>query len=155
MWADACQLCDTAKSRTGVPSTLCPVGTAPMTSRADVAAWIARLEAAPGFWRDHIANARRGVASGFVQPRTTAQAVLDQAREMAAAPVEGDAALAPFDRLPEALSAQEKAQARARGIAAVAELRRAQAEFAAFLETEYLPAARDGLAARDLDRIAG
>ncbi|MFN3575242.1 MAG: DUF885 domain-containing protein [Phenylobacterium sp.] len=123
---------------------------APMTSRADVAAWIARLEAAPGFWRDHIANARRGVASGFVQPRTTVEPVLAQAREMAAAPVEGDAALAPFDRLPDALSAQEKAQARARGIAAVAELRQAQAEFAAFLETEYLPAARDGLAARDL-----
>ena len=114
---------------------------APMASRTDVEAWLARLEAAPGFWRDNIANARRGVESGFVQPRTTAQA---------AGPVEEDAALAPFDRLPDTLSAQEKAQAKARGLAAITELRKAQAEFVAFLETEYLPAAREGLAARDL-----
>ena len=39
---------------------------------ADANAWLARLEALPAYYRDNVANARRGVATGLTQPRLTA-----------------------------------------------------------------------------------
>jgi uncharacterized protein (DUF885 family) len=73
--------------------------TAPMGGKADAEAWLSRLEAAPKLYADATVNARRGLKSGFVQPRPIMDIVLTQARKAAAAAVETDTAITTLDRL--------------------------------------------------------
>jgi len=118
-------------------------------SEADARAWIDRLRATPKFFADNIANARRGVASRFTQPRATNQTVLARAREAALRPPEADPLLKPFDnaKLDPALLAPLRAEA----VAVIRDkIRPAQRDFAAFVEKDYLPASRQALGARSL-----
>jgi uncharacterized protein (DUF885 family) len=124
--------------------------TTPVRSRQDAEAWIARLEAAPKLWRDNVENTRRGVKTGFTQPRTTVDAVIKSIRERMATPPENDPLLKPLAKLPDTIPAAEQAQLRARARAASDRLRPLRQEFLTFLEKEYLPAARKGLGARTL-----
>jgi uncharacterized protein (DUF885 family) len=118
-------------------------------SEADARAWIDRLRAAPKFFADNIANARRGVASRFTQPRATNQTVLARAREAALRPPEADPLLKPFDNAK--LDPARLAPLRAEAMAVIREkIRPAQREFADFVEKEYLPASRPALGARSL-----
>jgi uncharacterized protein (DUF885 family) len=121
----------------------------PMRTLADGRAWIDRLNAMPAYYQTEIANARRGIKSGFTQPRTTTEMVLARARQQAAAPVENDPMLAPLDKLP--IPEAEREALRAEAAAIVRDkIRPVQAQFATFLEKEYLPASRKGLGARSL-----
>lgn len=123
----------------------------PMTSRADAEAWLKRLASAPKYYEDQIANSRRGIKTGWVQPRPIADIALVQARKAAAAPAEQDAAVNIIDLLPATIPAAERAAYRARAIALVrTRLRPAQATYAAFMETEYVPASRKTLGAASL-----
>lgn len=120
-----------------------------LDTEADAEAWILRLRAAPRYYARAIENARRGVRTGFTQPRVTADSVLARARTAAAAPVETDPLLKPFDgaKLPPAKLAEMRAVA----LAVVRdEIRPAQRDFATFMEREYLPAARKGLGIRSV-----
>ncbi|HVL42789.1 MAG TPA: DUF885 family protein, partial [Brevundimonas sp.] len=47
-----------------------------ITSAADAEAWIARLEAMPKIYSDQLANARRGLETGMVQPRSIVENAL-------------------------------------------------------------------------------
>jgi uncharacterized protein (DUF885 family) len=118
----------------------------PVRTEAEARAWLARIEALPAYYRHNIANARRGVATGFTQPRLVAERVLAIAQAQADAPAEQSPLLAPFANLPDAA-----AQARYR--AAALDLVRNQIQpqqraFAYFMANEYLPAARTGLSLR-------
>ncbi len=118
---------------------------------ADARAWIARLRAAPRFYEIETANARRGVATGFTQPRPTVEAVLAVAgRQADAAPADSEA-MAPFKALPASIPPDQAAALRAEALQVVTGLvQPAQRRLVTFLETEYLPHARASLAARDL-----
>ncbi|MFI4964203.1 MAG: DUF885 domain-containing protein [Caulobacterales bacterium] len=120
-----------------------------LDSEADAQAWIARLRALPRFYADNIANARRGVATGFTQPRATNEAVLARARAAAATPPESDVLLKPFTaaRFPAGRVAALRAEAA--GVVRD-QVRPAQRAFVAFLARDYLPASRKALAARSL-----
>jgi uncharacterized protein (DUF885 family) len=121
----------------------------PIDSVADARAWIDRLNAAPAFYAQNIANARRGVATGFTQPRATNEAVLARAEAAAARPAQDDPLLKPFGAAK--LDAPTLAPLRAEAIAVIRDrIRPAQREFAAPLAKEYLPASRNALAARSL-----
>jgi uncharacterized protein (DUF885 family) len=54
--------------------------TTPIQSADDAEAWIARLEALPSFYQQNIANARRGIESGYTQPRIIVDRALATAR---------------------------------------------------------------------------
>ena len=118
-------------------------------TQADAEAWISRLKALPGYYARSLDNARRGVKGRFTQPRSTSESVLARARAAAAAPVETDPLLAPFEgaHLPPAKLAELKAAATA---VIRDQVRPAQRDFATFLEKEYVPASRKALAARSL-----
>ncbi|CAN5369344.1 DUF885 family protein [soil metagenome] len=125
--------------------------TTPIRSSADAHAWIDRLDAIPAYYAANIANARRGVKTGFTQPRSTNDQVLARAQEMVAAPVEADVLLTPFRDLPPTIPAAEQAALRAQATAIVRDkVRPAQRDFVTFLEKDYLPASRKSLAARSL-----
>ncbi|MFZ5671053.1 MAG: DUF885 domain-containing protein [Pseudomonadota bacterium] len=122
--------------------------TAPMTSKAEGEAWLQRLAASGDYYDQNIDNARRGLRTGWVQPRPISVIVAEQARKAAAAPVGTDAAVTALDRLPATLPAPERAALKARAAELVKTvLRPAQARYAAFMETEYLPASRQSLGA--------
>ncbi len=118
-------------------------------TQGDAEAWIARLKALPRYYARSLDNARRGVKSRFTQPRATSESVLARARAAAAAPVETDPLLAPFEgaKLPPEKLAELKAAAT---VVVRDQVRPAQRDFAAFLEKEYVPASRKALAARSL-----
>lgn len=123
--------------------------TTPMRGVADAEAWIARLEALPGYYRDNVTNARRGIRTGFTQPKPTVDIILARAKAAAAAPVDGDPLLRPFRTVPDGVDATRWARLKARAEAVVRDqIRPVQRDFATFMEKEYAPAARQGLGVR-------
>jgi uncharacterized protein (DUF885 family) len=113
----------------------------PIQSADDAEAWIARLEATPQFYEQSIANARRGVAAGWVQPRIVAERALATAR--AQLDTMADTLLLPLTQMPATVPAadQERYREQARAIIS-GRILPAQRTAVAFLETEYLPRSR-------------
>jgi uncharacterized protein (DUF885 family) len=118
--------------------------------KADAEAWVRRLQAAPAYWRDNMANIRRGIKTGFVQPKIIAKLIADRARQQANTPIDEDPVLAPLKSLPPGISAPMAADILGRGKEALQALRPVQADYADLMEKEYLPASRDTLGARSL-----
>ena len=122
-----------------------------LTSEADAKAWIALLASTPNWYAANIANARRGLSTGFVQAIPTAQAVLDRARRSAATPLVDDPLLAPLRDLPASIPADRRAALLAEGTKVLTDrVAPARAGFVTFLEREYLPHAAKSLAVSDL-----
>ena len=120
-----------------------------LRTRDDAEAWLARLAALPHYYRDNIAAARRGIDTGWTQPRTAAERVLEVARAQAATPAEESPLLAPLAAMPDSIPAADRARYRAEALALVRErIQPEQHAFVRFLEEEYLPAARAPLSIR-------
>jgi uncharacterized protein (DUF885 family) len=114
-----------------------------LQTEADAEAWLARIAALPGYFRTEIDNMSRGIATGFTQPRATVERAIADVRSQAGQAAAGSPLLAPFATLPESLPAATREAWRARGVAAVErDVKRAQRALLAFLERDYLPAAR-------------
>ncbi len=112
-----------------------------ITSAADAEAWLARLGGLPTFYDDALANARRGLETGFTQPTSVVESYLVALRNEVAFTPETDPLLRPFASLPASMSALQQEDFRARAMAVVgdriAPRRRAML---AFVQDEYLPA---------------
>ncbi len=113
----------------------------PIQSRDDAEAWIARLEAAPLWYQQNIANARRGIATNWVQPRIVSERALATAR--AQVDTMTDTLLLPFAQMPSTIPAadQQHYRDRARAIIHDQILPQQQATVT-FLQTEYVPHSR-------------
>jgi uncharacterized protein (DUF885 family) len=117
-----------------------------IASRADADAYLARLAAFPHLFADTTDNARRGIKTGFTQPRSVVESAIAVMRKENAVPLDEDAALKPLTVLPASMPAAEQEALRAQARAIVVErIAPARAAFLSFVETEYLPAARPGL----------
>ena len=122
-----------------------------LKSEAEARQWIGLLAATPDWYAANIANARRGISTGFVQAVPTARAVLDRARRTAATPLVDEPLLAPLRDLPASIPADRRAALLADGAKVLADkVAPARAGFVTFLEQEYLPHAAKSLAATDL-----
>lgn len=111
-------------------------------SRADADGWLARLAAVADFYATEVVDARRGLATGFVQPGVVLDAALSTVRAQAAAPAEDSSLLLPLAKLPPELSVDDQAGYRARALAIVRDkIKPAQRALLAFLETNYRPKA--------------
>lgn len=119
----------------------------PIRNAADAEAWIARLEALPLYYERSIANARRGIETGYTQPRIVIGRALETARAQLS--TLETTMLRPFERMPAIIPAaqQEAYRARVREIVQ-AQILPAHQSVIAFMEDEYLPAARPGLGVR-------
>lgn len=119
----------------------------PIRNAADAEAWIARLDALPLYYERSIANARRGIETGYTQPRIVIGRALETARAQLS--TLETTMLRPFERMPAIISAaqQEAYRARVREIVQ-AQILPAHQSAIAFMENEYLPAARPGLGVR-------
>lgn len=119
----------------------------PIRNAADAEAWIARLDALPLYYERSIANARRGIETGYTQPRIVIGRALETARAQLS--TLETTMLRPFERMPAIIPAaqQEAYRARVREIVQ-AQILPAHQSVIAFMEDEYLPAARPGLGVR-------
>ncbi len=123
--------------------------TTPIQSGDDAEAWIARLEAMPTYYRQSLANARRGVETGYTQPRI----VVDRALAVARAQVETmeTTLLTPLASMPDSIPAAQQEQYRTRARSVIRDqILPVHRETVTFIEREYLPAARQGLGLRSV-----
>jgi uncharacterized protein (DUF885 family) len=121
--------------------------------RTDAAAanWIARLRALPGYYDQQTENLRRGLATGFVQPRPTTTSVLGILKIAADQPASASPLLEPLRRLPSTIPASRQAALQADALTAVErEIKPAQRKLVNFFERNYLPHARAQLGASSL-----
>jgi len=118
---------------------------------ADAAAWIARLRALPLYFEQQIDNLKRGIATGFVQPQSTAVSVLTILKLAADQPAAASPLLGPLKQLPATIPADRQASLRADGLAAIEQaVKPAQRKLVSFFERDYLPHARSQLGASSL-----
>jgi len=115
-------------------------------SREEAEAYLSRIAGAPEAFRHSTLAARRGLASGFTQPKSVVDSAIAVMRTEVAIPLDQDPLLKPFETLPSTIPAAEQAQLRARLKALVAEkIVPVRREYLRFVETEYAPKARKGL----------
>ena len=109
----------------------------------DAEAWLARLKALPAYYDQNIANARRGIETGWTQPKIVVDRVIEIAKRQAEATPDKDPLLAPFGNLPPTLDPAAIAPIKAEAEKVIAEeMMPRRAAFVKFLEEEYLPKAR-------------
>jgi len=112
----------------------------------DADCWLARLQAIPAYYATEIGNARRGLATDFVQPLPVVNAALRVVHAQSDAPAGESSLLLPFASLPDSFSAEQQKALRARALELVtAQVKPAQRELLLFLEKTYLPKARTTL----------
>ncbi|MDI1279861.1 DUF885 family protein [Brevundimonas sp.] len=113
-----------------------------IANAADAEAWLARLAGLPRLYDDTLANARRGVATGMVQPASVVESAIVLARTDAAQPLDEDALMKPVVTLPSNMSAADQAALRDRARAIIHDqiTPRRQA-WLAFLTAEAAPVA--------------
>ena len=112
-----------------------------IATRADAEAWIARLDALQVNYDNALANARRGLETGMVQPRIIADRVATSTAAATGFTTANDPLLRPFAERPDAISEADWAALRARAEGIVAdEIMPARQRWAAFMRDEYVPA---------------
>jgi uncharacterized protein (DUF885 family) len=100
------------------------------------------MEALPAFYADATANLRRGLSSGWVQPRPVVESGLAVLRAEAQLTPETDQLLKPLATLPATIPPAEQARLRERARRILADrIVPARREFLRFIETEYAPKA--------------
>lgn len=113
-----------------------------ITSAAEAEAWLTRLAAMPTLYGQELDNARRGLATGMVQPRSTVEAALVLMDGDLVLTADNDPLLSPTRNLPSSIPEADRRafQERAQAIVTnqIMPQRRAWAEF---LRNDYLPQA--------------
>lgn len=113
------------------------------TDRAE--AWIARLEDLPRYFDEHIANMRRGVATGWTAHADPLNTSISQVRaQLKDAPRDSTLFLPLVSLESSELDPEEIEALQLRGEAAVETAIAAYSKLLTFMEGEYLPAARPG-----------
>ncbi len=117
-----------------------------IASQSDAEAYLARLAQAPKAFADTMEDARRGVRTGFTQPRSVVESAIAVMRAENAIWLDEDPLLKPFASLPSTIppAQQELLRKELRDLIAT-EIVPARRAFLRMVETEYLPHAREGL----------
>ena len=119
-------------------------GSTRITNRRDAERWIARLGGVGKMYDDATVNARRGMSTGMVQPKSVVDSAIALATTDAGFTPETDPLLRPFATLPASIPAEEQAALRARAAAVVAEqIQPRRQAWLDFLRNEYRPLASD------------
>lgn len=123
--------------------------TTPIQSADDAEAWLSRLSALPGMYRQSVANARRGIETGYTQPRITVDRALTTARAQVATMEQ--TLMTPLASMPDTIPAAQQEEFRNRARTIIRDqILPVHRETVTFIEGEYLPAARPGLGLRSV-----
>ena len=123
---------------------------APRTTK-DYENYIARLADVPRYFGENIANMRQGMKDGFVLPAEIIPGIASVIAAAQYAKAEDSPFWIPFDEFPAAVPEADRARLAAAGKSAIeGKVVPAFAEFKAFYDREYAPAARKSIGATDL-----
>jgi uncharacterized protein (DUF885 family) len=123
----------------------------PTGSVAQVENILSRLSGIPTLIANDIEAMRRGLAAGVTPPQVTLRDVPGQVEALTPADPLASALLVPFTQLPDSLGATESERLRGAAVAAYTEsVAPAYRELHVFLVEQYLPAARQSIAAGEL-----
>jgi uncharacterized protein (DUF885 family) len=123
---------------------------APRTTK-DYEDYLARLADVPRYFGENIANMRQGMAEGFVLPSAIIPGIASVVAAAQYATAEDSPFWIPFEEFPAAVPDAERKRLAAAGKAAIeGRVIPAFAEFKAFFDGEYAPAARKTIGATDL-----
>jgi uncharacterized protein (DUF885 family) len=113
------------------------------TTAKDYDDYIVRLGKFPKNLDDTMANMRKGMANRLMPPKFLLEKVAEQASNIAGMAADKSPFAAPLEKMPDALSAQEKERIRAALLAAIEKsVIPTYAKFAAFVRDEYAPKGR-------------
>ncbi len=124
------------------------VSATPFRTRKDYEDYLARLAALPAYLDQNIANMRRGIEDGFTQPKEILPLIMPSFEAQATPRAEDHPLYGPFESFPAGVSAKEQAALKKKAVAVLSgEVIPAYARVLAFMQDEYLPAARDTVGA--------
>jgi uncharacterized protein (DUF885 family) len=113
---------------------------------AEGEAWITRINGIAGYFQQNTNWMRRGLETGFTQPRIIAESAASQVEGLSDPAILRSILIEPIDNLPTSLPAAERARLHAAATAAIDNSAQpAYAALAAFLRDEYLPQTRTSL----------
>jgi uncharacterized protein (DUF885 family) len=105
--------------------------------------YIVRLGKFPKTMNDTLANMRKGMANRLMPPKFLLEKVADQAANIANTAADKSPFAGPLEKMPDSLSAEEKARIRTALLGAIEKhVIPAYAKFAAFVKDEYAPKGR-------------
>jgi uncharacterized protein (DUF885 family) len=123
----------------------------PFARAEDYRNYLARLRHLPRYFDEQLANMRAGLARGFTPPRVTLAGRDSALASVVGAAPEDTVFHAPFKAMPASIPASEQAALRAQAVAAIREhVQPAYAAVLAFMREQYMPGAREALAATSL-----
>ncbi|MFL6720694.1 MAG: DUF885 domain-containing protein [Sphingomonas sp.] len=123
----------------------------PFESAAEYQRYIGRMRDIPRYFDEQIANMRAGLARGFSVPRATLAGRDASVATFADQTPEKSSFYKPFASFPSTIPAAEQQALRASGRAAIEQaVLPAYRKLLAFIRDEYMPKARNTIAARDL-----
>ena len=120
-------------------------------SREDYASYLRQLASYPRYFGEQLDNMRAGLARGFTPPKVTLAGRDASLASVVDAKPEDTVFYTPFKNMPAAIPAAEQAQLRAQAVAAIREqVQPSYARVLSFMREEYMPGAREVLAAERL-----
>jgi uncharacterized protein (DUF885 family) len=123
----------------------------PFATLQDYRNYLARLKQLPRYFEEQLDNMRAGLARGFTPPRVTLVGRDAALASVAGAAPQDTVFYTPFRQMPAAIPAAEQAALRAEASATIRErVQPAHAEVLRFMREEYMPSAREALAATSL-----
>lgn len=123
----------------------------PLNSVRDYENYIARLRDFRRYAREHMALMREGARAGMILPRVVLQGIEETIRPHVVTDASQSRLWAPFAEFPAGVPPAERGRLQAEGRAAILEsVVPAYREFLDFITGEYVPAAREGIAAAEL-----
>ncbi|MET0982421.1 MAG: DUF885 family protein [Telluria sp.] len=123
----------------------------PFAQPEDYRNYLGQLASLPRYFGEQIANMRAGLARGFTPPKVTLKGRDAALASVAAARPEDTVFYAPFKTMPASIPAAQQDALRAQALAAIRDgVQPAYAGVLKFMRDEYMPGARDTLAAASL-----
>ncbi len=105
--------------------------------------YITRLKLMPRLFDQTIAQMRKGMAEGLMQPKFLLEKVVTQSDGIAKTPLEQNPFVHPFDKFPDAIPEADRKRLREAGLAAVRDsVIPTYVKFTAFVRDEYAPKGR-------------
>jgi uncharacterized protein (DUF885 family) len=110
--------------------------------------YLQRMMGMPAYYATEIANMRRGIKTGFVQPHRIVQAAIQMSKTLADVPADQNALLLPLMDLPQTIPADQREVLLKRGMEIVkTKIKPAELGLVEFFTKEYLPKSRETLGA--------
>jgi uncharacterized protein (DUF885 family) len=127
------------------------VGATPFRTKEDYEDYLKRLSALPGYLDQNIANMRQGIAEGYTQPKEILPLIMPSFEAQASPAPEDHPLFAPFTDYPDAISKKDQKALTTKALPVLGdEVLPAFRRVLDFMESEYMPKARDTLGASAL-----